>query len=156
MKDFGMVRHIVPITAPAQITSTTVCPHVAMKKYESVQFLVQFGAISTDGFVLTVTASAATAGSSSTALSFKYRLSATAGTDTLGDLSSAVSSLDCVHDGAYDNALVVIDVDADELTADKPYVGITLTDPGSADAIVGVIAILKPRYPQATNDGALT
>jgi len=158
MKDVGMVRHIVPITAPVQKTATFVTPHVAMKKFESVQFIVSFGAIATDGFTLTVTASAVTAGSSATALAFKYRLSAAGGTDTMGDLTAvaADSSLDCVHDGAFDNACVIIDVDAAELTADKPYVGLTFTDPGSADAVIGVVALLKPRYPQATNDGALT
>jgi hypothetical protein len=156
MKDQGMVRHIVPITAPVQKTSTFVTPHVAMKKYESAQFLVLFGDISTDGFVLTVTCSADNAGGTPTALSFKYRLSGVGGVDAMGDLSAAVSSLDCIHNGAFDNAIVIIDVDADELTDAKPYVGLTFTDPGSADAIIGVVAILKPRYPQATNDGALT
>jgi hypothetical protein len=113
------------------------------------------GVCSGDTHVLTVTASAATAGSSSTALSFKYRLSAAAGTDTLGDLSSAVSSLALTYT-TIGGKVIVIDVDANELTADKPYVGITLTDPGSAVAIIGIVALLKPRYMQATNDGALT
>jgi len=155
MKDLGMVRHIVPITAPAQKTATFVTPHVKLSKYERVQFLILLGAISTDGFVLTVTASAAAVGSSATALTFKYRVTAAAGTDTLGDLSAAVSSLDLDHD-TYDNMVVIIDVDADELTDDKPYVGLTFTDPANADCVIGVVALLKPRYPQATNDGALT
>jgi hypothetical protein len=156
MKDYGMEKHIVPITAPVQKTATFVTPHVKLSKFERVLFLVLFGAIATDGFVLTVTASADNAGGTPTALSFKYRLTAAAGTDTLGALSAAVSSLDCVHDGAFDNAIVIIEVDADELTADKPYVGLTFTDPGSADAYIGVTAQLKPRYLQATNSGALT
>ncbi len=156
MKDLGMTRHIIPLTAPVQKTATFVSPNVSMKTFESVQFIVAFGAIATDGFVLTVTCSAVTAGSSATAIDFKYRLSAAAGTDTMGDVSAAVSSLDCVHDGAFDNACVIIDIDANQLTADKPYVGITLTDPGSADAIVGIVAIAQPRYPCATPDGALT
>jgi len=56
-KDFGMLRHIVPITAPAQKTATFVTPNVAMKKYERVQFLVLLGTLATDSFTLTVTAS---------------------------------------------------------------------------------------------------
>ncbi len=155
MKDLGMTRHIVPITAPQQLSTTTVCPHVAMKKYESVQFILAMGALDTADFTLTVTSSAVTAGSSSTALSFRYRLSAAAGTDTLGDLSSAVTSL-VLANGSYDDMTVIIDVDANELTADEPYVGLTLTRGGSATAYVSVTALLKPRYPQATNDGALT
>ena len=143
-KDFGMLRHIVPITAPAQKTATFVTPNVAMKKYERVQFLVLLGTLATDSFTLTVTA-----------LTFKYRLSAAAGTDTLGDLSAGVTELVLTHT-TYDNKVVVVEVDANELTADKPYVGLTFTDPGNADAYIGVVAVLSPRYPQATNDGALT
>jgi len=154
-KDFGMLRHIVPITAPAQKTATFVTPNVAMKKYERVQFLVLLGTLATDSFTLTVTASAVTAGTTATALTFKYRLSAAAGTDTLGDLSAGVTELVLTHT-TYDNKVVVVEVDANELTADKPYVGLTFTDPGNADAYIGVVALLKPRYPQATNDGALT
>jgi len=155
MKDFGMLRHIVPITAPQQLSATTVCPHVAMKKYESVQFILALGDLGTADFTLTVTSSAVTAGSSSTALSFKYRVTAAAGTDTLGDLSAAVTSL-VLTNTSYDNMVIVIEVDANELTADEPYVGLTLTRGGSATAYASVVALLKPRYPQATNDGALT
>jgi hypothetical protein len=126
-----------------------------MKKYESAQFIVALGDLGTADYTLTVTASAATAGSSSTALSFKYRVTAAAGTDTLGDLSAAVTSL-VLTNTSYDNMTIVIDVDANELTAAKPYAGITLTRGGSATAYIAVTALLKPRYPQATNDGALT
>jgi hypothetical protein len=155
MKDVGMVRHIVPILAAQNLAATTVCPNVAMKKFESVQFIVALGDLGTADFTLTVTASAVTAGSSATALTFKYRATAAAGTDTLGDLSSGVTSL-VLTNTTYDNKTIVIDVDANELTADKPYVGITLTRGGSATAYIAITALLKPRYPQATNDGALT
>lgn len=156
MKDLGMVRHIVPITAPAQKTATFITPHVKMSKYESVQFLVMLGALATDDFVMTVTASAATAGSTSTALAFNYRSTAAAGTDTLGDVTAVASTGLTIANASMDNMILIIDVDASELTSDKPYVGLTFTDPGSADAYIGVVALLKPRYPQATNDGTLT
>ena len=159
MKDVGMVRHIVPILAPINLTATQVMPHVALKKYESVEFLISLGVCGTDSFTLTVTASAATAGSTATALSFKYRTTATAiagsATDVLSDLSAAVTSLVLTY-GTYAGMTIAIEVEANELTAAKPYVGLTLTDPGSAAAITSIVAILKPRYPQATNDGALT
>jgi len=154
-KDFGMRLHPVPITAPEQKTATFVTPHVAMKKYERVQFLVLLGTLATDSFTLTVTASAVTAGTTTTDLTFKYRLTAAAGTDTLGALSAGVTSLVLTHT-TYDNKALIIEVDANELTADKPYVGLTFTDPGNADAVIGVFAQLSPRYPQETNDGALT
>jgi len=156
MKDVGMVNHIVPIFAPQQLSATKTGPHVAMKKYEKVQFILALGDLATDSFVLTVTASAATAGSSATALAFQYRMTAAAGTDTLGDLTDVESTGLTLTHGSYDNMVVIIEVDAAELTADKPYVGIVLTDPGSATAYASLVALLKPRYPQETNDGALT
>src|SRR4030042_437915 len=156
MKDFGMEKHIVPILAPVSVEATTVMPHVALKKYERVKFLISLGVCSGDTHVLTVTASAATAGSSSTALYFKYRVTAAAGTDTLGDLvGTAVSSLALTYT-TYAGKTVIIEVDADELTEDKPYVGITITDPGSAVALMSIVAELKPRHPQATKHGAPT
>ena len=156
MKDFGMLNHVVPLIAPAQITSTTTSGHVAMKKYEKVKFILALGDLGTDSFVLTVTASAATAGSSGTALAFKYRATAAAGTDTLGDLTDVESTGLTLTHTAFDNKVLIIEVEGIELTDDKPYVGIVLTDPGSATAYVSLVAELKPRYPQETNDGALT
>ena len=156
MKDVGMVRHIVPITAPQQLSATTVCPHVAMKKYESVQFLLALGDVATADFTLTVTCSAVTAGSSSTPIAFKYRATAAAETDTLGDLTAVESTGLALTNTAFDNKVIVIDVDGAELTADLPYVGLTLTRDGSATAYASVVALMKPRYPQATNDGTLT
>jgi len=156
MKDVGMVRHIVPISAPIQRTATFVTPHVAMKKFEKVQFLVLLGALETANFTMTVTCSAVTAGSNATAIAFSYRATEAAGTDTLGDLTAVESTGLELADGTFDNMVLIIDIDAVELTDDKPYVGLTFTDPDNADALIGVVALLKPRYPQETNDGALT
>jgi len=127
-----------------------------MKKFESVQFLLALGDLATADFTLTVTCSAATAGSSSTAIAFKYRSTAAAGTDTLGDLTAVESTGLALANASFDNMVIVVDVDGAELTADKPYVGLTLTRGGSATAYASVVALLKPRYPQATNDGTLT
>jgi hypothetical protein len=160
MKNLGMVEHIVPILAPINLTATQVMPHVALKKFEKVKFLISFGVCGTASFVLTVTCSAATAGSSSTAIAFKYRAtaSATAGSasDALGDLTDVASTGLTLTYGTVAGKTYAIEVNGSELTADKPYVGLTFTDPGTADAITSIVAILKPRYPQATNDGALT
>lgn len=158
-KDLGMIHHIVPLLAPINITATTVLGHVQLKKFRKVTFFISLGVCGTASFVLTVTASAVTAGSSATALSFKYRTTATAtagsATDVLSDLSAAVTSLTLIY-GTYAGMTIIIEVEGAELTADKPYVGLTFTDPGTADAITSVICLLTPRYPQATNDGALT
>ncbi len=156
MRDLAQRTHIVPITAPVQKTATFVTPNVQLKTFEKVQFLVLLGAAATDSFTMTVTCSAVTAGSTATAIAFKYRLSAAAGTDTLGDVTDCVSTGLVLTHSTYDNKVVLVEVEGIELTADKPYVGLTFTDPGNADLYVGVVAILSPKYPVATSDGALT
>jgi hypothetical protein len=150
--------HIVPLRATTQDTSTFVTPHINMKLYEKVEFIVYFGAIATDGFTMTVTQSAATAGTSTTAIAARYRLTAAAGTDTMGDVTALASTgLDVVETGTYDLMTLIVDVDSSDLTTDaKPYVGLTFTDPGSADQISTIFALCWPKYPQETNASALT
>jgi hypothetical protein len=150
--------HIVPIRATTQDTSSFVAPHVNMKLYDKVEFIVYFGAIATDGFTMTVTQSAATTGSTSTAIAARYRLTAAAGTDTMGDVTELTTSgIDLVETGTYDLMTLIVDIDSSDLTtASKPYVGLTFVDPGSADQISTIIALCWPKYPKETNDGALT
>ena len=149
--------HIVPITATVSQSATLVAPHVNMKLYEKVEFIVHFGALATANFVLTVTQSAATAGSTSTAIAARYRLTAAAGTDTMGAVTALASTGLTLTDGTYDLMTLIVDVDSSDLTtADKPYVGLTFTDPGTADAVITIIALCWPKYPTATNASALT
>jgi len=150
--------HIVPITAPAQITSTTVAPHINMKQYRKVEFIVAMGAIGGDAFTITATQSAATAGSSSTAIDARYRLTAAAGTDTMGAVTALDDSTGFVTvNGTHENMTLIVDIDATDMTtASKPYVGLTLTDSGSGDVFFSITALCWPRYPQETNASALT
>jgi len=149
--------HIVPITATVSQSATLVAPHVNMKLYEKVEFIVHFGALATANFVLTVTQSLVTAGSTSTAIAARYRLTAAAGTDTMGATTALPSTGLTLTDGTYDLMTLIVDVQSSDLTtADKPYVGLTFTDPGTADAVITIIALCWPKYPQETNSGALT
>ena len=149
--------HIVPITAPAQLTATFVAPHINMKQYEKVEFIVTLGAIAGDSFVITCTQSAVTAGSTSTAIAARYRLSAAAGTDTLGAVTALSTSGFTTLNGTHENMVLVIDVDSSDLTtASKPYVGLTCTDSNVADVFIGIVALCWPKYPKETNANALT
>ena len=150
--------HIVPLRAVTQDTASFVVPHINMKLYDKVEFLVLLGAIATDGFTMTVTQSAVTAGTTSTAIAARYRLTATYGTDTMGAVTALASTgLDVVETGAYDTMTLIVDVDSSDLTtADKPYVGLTFTDPANADQISTIIALCWPKYPKETNASALT
>ena len=148
--------HIVPLATEAQITSTTVEPHINMKLYEKVEFIYHMTAVAADDFTLTVTQSAATAGSSSTAIAARYRLTAAAGTDTMGD-TTTLASTGLAITTAHDGLTLIVDVDSSDLTTEsKPYVGLTFTDAGSGDITGTLIALCWPKYPKETNANALT
>jgi hypothetical protein len=148
--------HIVPIATEAQITSTTVEPHINMKLYEKVEFIYHMTAVAHDDFTLTVTQSAATAGSSSTAIAARYRLTAVAGTDTMGD-TTALASTGLAITTSHSTLTLIVDVDSSDMTTEsKPYVGLTLTDASSGDITGTLIALCWPKYPKETNAGALT
>jgi hypothetical protein len=148
--------HIVPLATEAQITSTTVEPHINMKLYDKVEFIYHMTAVAANDFTLTVTQSAATAGSTSTAIAARYRLTAAAGTDTMG-ATTALASTGLAITTAHSTLTLIVDVDSSDLTTEsKPYVGLTLTDGGSGDITGTLIALCWPKYPQETNSGALT
>ena len=149
--------HIVPVTSTVSISADLVCPHINMKLYEKVEFILHLGALATDNFVLYVTQSAATAGSTATAIAARYRKTAVGGTDTMGDVTALESTGLTLTDGTDDLLTFIIDVDSSDLTtASKPYVGLFFDDPGTADAVVTVIALCWPKYPKETNASALT
>jgi hypothetical protein len=149
--------HIVPIRVTTTDTATFVAPHVNMKLYEKVEFIVLFGTCSGDSFVLTVTQSAATAGSTSTAIAARYRMPAAAGTDTMGDVTALESTGLTLTYGTFTLKGIIVDIDSSDLTTEsKPYVGLTFTDPGSASAVNTILALCWPKYPKETNSGALT
>ncbi len=148
--------HIVPLATEAQITSTTVEPHINMKLYEKVEFIYHMTAVAADDFTMTVTQSAVTAGSTSTAIAARYRLTAAAGTDTMGD-TTTLASTGLAITTAHSTLTLIVDVDSSDMTTEsKPYVGLTFTDGGSGDITGTLIALCWPKYPKETNSGALT
>ncbi len=149
--------HIVPLLAPAQYSTTQTCGHINMKQYEKVEFIVNMGAIGGDAFVMVVGQSAVTAGSSTTAIAARYRLTAAAGTDTMGATTALTTSGFTTINGTHENMTVIIDVDSSDMTTESlPYVGLTITDNASADVFMSVTALCWPKYPKETNAGALT
>jgi hypothetical protein len=148
--------HIVPLATETQISSTTVQPHINMKLYEKVEFIYHMTAVAADDFTMTVTQSAATDGSSSTAIAARYRLTAAAGTDTMGD-TTTLASTGLAITTSHSTLTLIVDVDSSDMTTEsKPYVGLTFTDAGSGDITGTLIALCWPKYPKETNSGALT
>ena len=148
--------HIVPIVSATAITSTTVLPHINMKQYDKVEFLVNLSTVAANDFTVTLTQSAATAGSTSTAIAARYRLTAVAGTDTMGDVTAMTSSGLAITT-AHTTLTLIVDVNSQDMTTEsKPYVGLTFTDASSGSLTYTVIALCWPKYPKETNANALT
>ena len=150
--------HIVPIRATTTDTATFVTPHVNMKQYEKVEFIVVFGTLSGGSNVLTVTQDSTTAGTAgTTAIAARYRMAAACGTDTMGATTALASTGLTLTYGTFTTNTLIVDIDSSDCTtADKPYVGLFFDDPGTADAVVTVIALCWPKYPKETNANALT
>jgi hypothetical protein len=108
-------------------------------------WVIQFATLTGDG-VLTIK-SGASAGTETTAETFRYRLadaaqgSATA--DTFGDWTTS-SSLTLTA-ATYQNKTLICELDNDQLTAAQPWV--TLAFSAAASALnASVVAVVTPRY----------
>jgi hypothetical protein len=127
---------------------------VSLSNYRKLTFLIHTG-VATGGTAngtVTLLASAVAAGSSTTALAFKYRVCASSTTvDTWGALTDATSSGFSMTVGS--NLLYEVEVLAEEVevqAAGKYFVGLKVTEVTNDPVVAGVIAILSDaRYPQA-------
>ncbi len=150
--------HIVPIRATTTDTATFVTPHINMKQYEKVEFIVILGTLGTADMTMTVTQDAATAGTTSTtAIAARYRRTDHAGTDAMGDTTTLASTGLAIVNTTEDNHTLIVDVDSSDMTTEsKPYVGLTFTTGSSASMVSTIIALCWPKYPKETNANALT
>jgi hypothetical protein len=117
---------------------------INMGLLNKVAYLVQFAAVTGDA-VLTVK-SGATAGTETTAETFRYRLAdaaqAAAGADLFGDW--ATSSSLTLTAATYANKLLVVEV-LNNLTASQPWVTIAFSAAASA-LNASIVAVGEPRY----------
>ena len=155
-RNLGQEVHYVPLLASVALSATSTMDAVNMGLFNKVDFIICLGELATANFALTVVADTAVTVTSATAIAFNYRVSAAAGTDTMGDVTACASTGLTLTDGTYDNKTLIISVDSDSLTAGKKYCRPLLTDPGTADAVISVVAACYPRYPQETPSLALT
>jgi hypothetical protein len=150
--------HVVPLLAPVSITGATNSDVVGLKKYHAGKFVVACGALAVD---LTITVSKSTSTTASgTAIAFKYRETSAVGTDVVGAWADALSS-GHVLTGTTDNGITTeILIDGADLTpvsgTEYPYVFVTLTPASGSACVVGVCAILEPRYAQAVPPSSVT
>ena len=133
------------VLKPADHAAGVAGDSINMGKVSKAVFYVQAGAI-TGNAVLTVK-SGASAGTQTTAETFRYRLAdadqAAAGADLFGDWATA-STLTLTA-ATYDNRVLIVEIDDDGLTADQPWVTLALS--GAASALnVSVVGVCSPRY----------
>jgi hypothetical protein len=118
---------------------------INMGLLKRVAIALQFGAL-TGNSVLTVY-SGASAGTKTTALTFRYRLSgadqAAAGADQFGDF--ATSAALTLTAATYDNRVVVVEVDSAEMTDGEEWLTVEIDSTASQLFVAGV-AIGEPRY----------
>lgn len=160
--DFLFRNHIVNGIVPkadAFATSGTT-DYVTVEDYDSIGFLVHTGNATggTANGVITVLASAVAAGSSTTALPFKYRACASSTTvDTWGALTDAAAT--GVAMTAGDNYMYWVELDTNDIVATvdgKPFVALKVTEDSNdpIDASVSIF-LLGRRQPQAIPQTAI-
>jgi hypothetical protein len=156
-KNLAQMIHIVPLTAPVQASVTFTPKFINMKLYDKVEFIVEFGAIAGDAFVITANQSATAAGGTPTAIAATYRLTAAAATDTMGAVTALTTSGFTSINGTHEGMVLIIDIDSSDMTTESlPYAGLVITDNATADVFISVLALCWPKYPKETNSGALT
>lgn len=157
-------ENILPLKAPVDSGGTAYAtPYVNMTNVLHATFLVYFGVITAasadQDIIVTVEASTAAASNATEVnIPFKWRLSGATGANTWGAVTTAVAAngvtIDTVND---DGKLLLIDVDPAVIEAthgqrDAKYVRVVVgIDAGGTATFNSVVALLAPRYPQATH-----
>lgn len=148
VKERHIVNGLYPV-ADAFATSMTT-DWVKLGYYRKATFLLHTGNATSgtaDG-VVTLLASASAAGTSTTALAFKYRVCASSTTvDTWGALTDAASTGFSMTAG--DNYLYVVEITADDLVGQidgKPFVALKVTESTDDPVVAGCLIELDPRY----------
>jgi hypothetical protein len=116
------------------------------KFYKSVLFVVAIGVGATGTATITANMAEDASGTGSTAIPFTYkRVADTTSSDVPGARTSATASGFTTTAGS--NQLYLIEVDAEDLDSDSPFVNLTLTEGVDSPVDAGVTAILgEPRY----------
>ena len=128
--------------------------YISLASYGRITFPINTGdaTAGTANGTVTLLASAVAAGSSTTALAFKYRVCASStSVDTWGALTDAASTGFSMTAG--DNYQYLVEITADSVEAQaagKYFVALKVTEVTNDPCPAGVTAILsEPRYPQA-------
>ena len=160
----AFAENILPLKAPVDSAGTAYAtPYVNLKDSLHATFLVYFGVITAasadqDIIVKVEASTAAASNATEVNIPFKWRLSGATGANSWGAVTTAVAANGVTIDTtADDGKLLLIDVDPAVIEAahgerDAKYVRVVVgIDAGGTVTLNSVIALLHPRYPQATH-----
>jgi len=150
---------VIPILSPVALGATALdTEYVDMKLNHWASFLVHFGATTSDTsdtVTVTVLCSSVSTSATGDGIPFSYRLSSYFENDDMGAITAATSdgvALTSSTDPSVSLAdrLLMISVNADDLPAyksDGRFLSVVITPTADVVGVVGVTAILEPRYP---------
>ena len=148
--NYDELVHFIPLVSPVDTVSAAVTTaEVDTGECKWLQFYAFFGTVTTQPVVVTLEECTDTSGTGNTAMAFNYRLSAAAGTDTMGAITAATSSGVTIGVSDDDKCLIV-EVDPNAVAAlGGPYARLVVTPNGSTSACeVAVWALALPRNAQ--------
>lgn len=141
--------HAVVALAPsADIFDTTqTTDWIALKNYRSAMFILTTGVGATGTATAVAKMASDASGTGATAIPFKYRRVANhASSDVETELTDATASGFTTTAGS--NQQYYIEVNADELDADKPFVAVTFTEVVNSPVLGSCVCLLgEARYP---------
>lgn len=143
------MKKIVPVMNSANVSTGADCDSINMANYHKATFIFTFGAVTTD---VTITpTSGASEGTKTTAVPLQYAkggaaigtavAASTASCDVLAAWTAHASVATVL---AASNLMVVVEINAASMTADEPW--LTLTVAADSAGICHCVAILEPRY----------
>jgi len=144
---------LLPLLAPVDIAATeTASAYIDLQEAQWASFLVDFGVITGDDLVVTLECStAASSNATEAAVPFSYRLSSAVATDSMGAITAATSNGATIAVGDDDKDLL-IDLDPASIPSnpgeDFRYARVVIAPASDMTVcLVGVHAVLEPRYP---------
>lgn len=141
--------HIVQALAPAadRYNTNPSTDWICLRDYKTITFIIQHGSGATGTAVVTANMAEDASGTGSTAIPFKYRrVSDVTASDVPGAMTDATASGFTITAGS--NQLYYVEINADELDSDSPFVNLTLTESVNSPVDGAVLAVLgEPRYP---------
>ena len=143
---YAMDYHVVPVLSNTSSTAILTSAFVDLGENLWVDFIITHTAQDTSTITVTQCPESSTSSATIEQVPFVYRSSAVAGTDTLGAATTASSA-------GYSHSTVdgctIISVDPADLDDDSRFVRVNFST-NAARAFVSAVAVLYPRYAQAT------